>query len=301
MKRILIIGSRYSGLKNDPNKIHQAIIDSGLQSSVVYWEDLLLSIVAGQVSILCEGQNMINQKPDLVIALGWYRNGRKSIYRDLAFSVALFLEHHNIKFWNSEMLNQRSSTKLSAMVQLALNGVPVPDSYFCLRNNISAGQLDRPFIAKAAGASRGENNYLIKTEDDLGPIINSEIGFVFQKFLVNDHDLRIICFNGRPYLALKRSRQPGADTHLNNTSKGGSAQWLELSDLDPSLLTLSQKICKITKREMAGIDFIPDMSSEVGYSCLEVNAIPQLTSGTDYQKKLKALALALDDIKETDL
>jgi D-alanine-D-alanine ligase-like ATP-grasp enzyme len=39
-------------------------------------------------------------------------------------------------------------------------------------------------------------------------------------------------------------------------------------------------------RELAGIDFIPDATAHFGYACLEVNAIPQLTSGYDVAVKM---------------
>ncbi len=58
------------------------------------------------------------------------------------------------------------------------------------------------------------------------------------------------------------------------------------------LLTEAERICTIMNREMAGIDFIPDTTSKIGYSCLEVNAIPQLTSGFDFERKMSALVEA---------
>ena len=44
---------------------------------------------------------------------------------------------------------------------------------------------------------------------------------------------------------------------------------------------------------MAGIDLIPDNISEYGYSCLEVNTIPQLTSGFDPDTKMESLVEAV--------
>ena len=289
MKQVLIIGSRDRGEKNDPIKIAEVLIAADLVANVIYWEDMLFSVVKDEVSVTISGKNILEPKPDLVIALGWYKNGKQSIYRDIAFSLALVLKHNGIKFWNSEMINQRSSTKLSCMVQLALQGISVPQTVFSLNVNQAIEKMTMSFVAKAAGASRGENNFWIKSDIDLKQIVDIDTYFIFQPFMENDHDLRVICFGGVPNLVLRRSRQPGADTHLNNTSKGGSANWLELSNVNPDLLTLSEKICKVTGREMAGIDFIPDASSSVGYSCLEVNAIPQLTSGTDSDKKILAL------------
>ncbi len=297
MKNIIIIGSLNSGKKNNPIQIADSIRSEDIVINVVYWEDLVFSISTSNIEVEASGINIINPKPDLIIALGWYKNGKKSIYRDVAFSLALVLKNKGIKFWNSEMGSQRSMTKLSCMVQLALDGISVPTTYFSLDKKLIASKLQYPFIAKAAGASRGEMNYLIKNNEDIAMVLESDAYFIVQPYLINDHDLRIICFDGEPALILKRSRKQGANTHLNNVSQGADASWLELSDVPADLLTLSHKICIITGREMAGIDFIPDTLFDTGYSCLEVNAIPQLTSGTDSEKKMAALANTIKNIK----
>jgi len=296
MKNITIIGSKQTGKKNNPVELAEQIKSEKINSRVIYWEDLLVKISNNDIEIILDGNNILDPKPDLVIALGWYKNGDKSIYRDLAFSLALLLKDKNIEFWNSEMGNQRSMTKLSCMMQLSLNSISVPTTYFSLDKKLLADKFEYPFIAKAAGASRGEMNYLIKNREDMAVVFESDAYFIVQQYLENDHDLRVICFGGVPSLVLRRARKSDADTHLNNTSQGADASWIDLADVSPELLTLSSKICIITGREMAGIDFIPDAVSNIGYSCLEVNAIPQITSGTDSDKKIAALVDAINNI-----
>ena len=293
MKKVLIIGSRHSGNKNDPSAIAQGIGSEDATASLVYWEDLTFSIETGNVQALIDGNDILADKPDLVIAVGWYKNGKQAVYRDVAYSFALLLQHKGISFWNSEMVYQRSATKLSTMVLLALEGIAVPRTFFSLNFSNVETIIERPFIAKAVSASRGNLNFLVDSDEKLAQVIASDAHFIIQDFLPNDHDLRVICFNGEPALVLRRARLADADTHMNNTSQGGSAQWIELADIDQRILTLCSKISKITHREMAGIDLIPDVSSSLGYSCLEVNAVPQLTSGTDSDKKLVAFAHAI--------
>jgi len=293
MKKIIVIGSRDSGNKNDPSEIARSINSDTASTNLLYWEDLSFDIKTGTVQVKANDIDIFTDKPDLVIATGWYKNGKKVIYRDVAFALALVLHRYGVKFWNSEMGNQRSTTKLSTMVQLALEGIAVPHTLFSLSFDNVASQLSYPFIAKAASASRGDMNYLVESVNVLGDIKRMDSYFLVQEYLPNDHDLRVICFDGRPALVLRRARLADASSHLNNTSQGGSAMWLKLSDVSPEVLTNVEKICKIMGREMAGVDLIPDSSSPLGYSCLEVNAIPQLTSGTDSNIKLAAFAEAL--------
>ncbi len=285
---IVVIGSKKTK-KNNPIKLSHGLTKAGLDVKVLYWEDMIFSIKSKSVSVACDDYDFAHNPPERVIALGWY----KSVYRDIAFSLALYLQSKGIPFWNSEMLEQRSTTKLSTMVQLALAGIAVPKTIFCLtprRRLIET--LKFPVVVKAIAVSRGENNFLIRNSEQLDDSkINFKDGYVIQEYLPNDHDLRVICYGGIPSMILRRSAQE--DTHLNNTSQGGSAHWVNISGVKQEILTECKNICKIMKREMAGIDLIPDKSSPTGYSCLEVNAIPQLTSGKDVDRKLANLALFL--------
>jgi glutathione synthase/RimK-type ligase-like ATP-grasp enzyme len=296
MKNVLIIGSLHSGKKNNASEIATGLRADDINTQVIYWEDLVFGIATGAVHITQNGSDILEQKPDLVIAVGWYKNGKQSLYRDMAFSLALALKQAEVPFWNSEMVHQRSTSKLSTMVQLALAGISIPTTHFSWDVNKIIDTLQMPYVAKAASASRGEFNFLIKNRQDLDQVFAADVPFILQPFLENDHDLRVICFDGKPSLVLRRARQDISATHLNNTSQGGEATWIELDSVSPELLTLSEKICTIMGREMAGIDFIPDASSSSGYSCLEVNAVPQLTSGTDSNKKLMAFANAVRNI-----
>lgn len=282
-KQIIVVGSKDSGNKNDPS-----VLAASVGGIVCYWEDLHISIDDRGVMMRFGDKDLLELNPKLVIAVGWYKSGKNSIYRDVAFSLALFLDSHGIPYWNKEMGTQRSTTKLSTLVSLAISGVPVTPTKFSLDNG-SIDDEPLPFIAKAVSASRGESNYYVGDEAYRVEIDKDEASFLVQPFLPNDHDLRVICFGGLPSMVLRRSRSENSQSHLNNVSAGGAGEWLDVSSLSDELLTNSKKICKILGRELAGIDFIPDEKSPFGYSCLEVNAIPQLTSGYDVEKKMKAL------------
>ncbi len=296
MKKILIIGSNRLSKKNNPTDIAQAFKASPtISESLWYWEDIVFDVTSGNVRVTHKGQDFKDLNPELVICVGWYKNGSQSIYRDVAYSLAMYLNHHDIPFWNSEMALQRSTTKFSCMVQLALAGESVPRTIFSLQKANMNRCLDLPYIVKAVAASRGNSNHLVTTASQVDELVKDDVYYLAQPYLENDHDLRVICFDGKPKMVLKRSRSANAETHMNNTSQGGSAVWLEMNEIPETVLEAAGRICHIMKREMAGIDFIPDSSSKTGYACLEVNAIPQLTSGFDSQKKLDALVQAISE------
>lgn len=296
MKRIVIIGSRETGSKNDPSAIAAHLEKEGNDVMLGYWEDLVFDIATNDAKVLLNGQDIAHDiRPDLVIALGWYKTGGLAYHRDIAFATALYLDKAGIRFWNSEMKQQRSTTKLSCMIQLALEGIPIPHTWFSLKTSLVLPKL--PLIVKGVAASRGKDNYLVETEDEARALLESSTPYIVQSFLPNDHDLRVICFDSKPVLVLRRSRGENTDSHLNNTSQGGEAHWVDATELDEGLLTLVKRISILLGREMGGVDLIPDVTSPYGYSCLEVNAVPQLTSGFDTKKKLDSLTQTINEME----
>lgn len=294
MKKILVVGSRDSGEKNNPLVIVETLQKSGVDAEFIEWEKLIFRIDSNSVTVIHDGKELSSKEPDLVLAVGWYRSGRKSNYRDVALSLAVYLKHHDIQFWNSEMGVQRSTGKLSCLVMLALSGIAVTPTIYSLSGDLIVPETDYPLVIKATAASRGALNYLTETKEHAKELLSQQPNMMLvQPYLDNDHDLRVIMFGGKVSKVLRRSRSSDADTHLNNTSQGGSAVWLNPEDLDSKLLTICEKICTIMHREMAGIDLIPDAHSDYGYSCLEVNSVPQLTSGYDTDSKMAALVTAI--------
>ncbi|MFZ1522812.1 MAG: hypothetical protein WAS94_02215 [Candidatus Saccharimonadales bacterium] len=299
-KRILIVGSKYSGEKNDPTILANSITSKNTVVTIIFWEDIYFEVISNTVNASINNTYLSSMGIDLVIATGWYKNGAFSIYRDLALSLAMILDNLGVKYWNSEMGNQRSTTKLSATLKLALSGIEVIDTSFCLNKEILRGVLlsdsRSKWVLKAAAASRGRSNYLISNEEDFISVLSSDnSNFLLQPYIENDHDIRVICFGGKPSIAFLRSRSKKSSTHLNNTSKGGVVKKIELLELGSETISNCIKICKIFSTEMAGIDLMPNIQSSTGYSILEVNVVPQLTSGFDPGLKLKELNRSIEE------
>lgn len=288
MKPIIIIGSKNFGTKNNPTDIFNVLEISNKQ--LVYWEDLLFEISGDSQQITDTVSNIDISSAKLVLFFGWYKKDHNGIYKDMALTLAEYLNAHGVEFWNSEALSQRSTTKLSAMMQLSLAGIDIPRTIYAFNTNILRSQEAKyPCILKAAAASRGNDNFFITSDEARQKSLNDDFNlFLQQEYIANDYDIRVICFDGIPKLAIKRSRT-NKKTHLNNTSQGGSAEMLELASLPHEVLTNTIKICKIMKRQMAGVDWLVANDGSQRYACLEVNAIPQLTTGSYIEEKLKTL------------
>lgn len=301
MKRITIIGSKDVDGKNDPQIFANQLRRDGLEVEIVHLEDIVFHINTGNVDVMVNSKPILDSNSALIFCMGWYKSGSKSIYKEVAYTLALYFEFNNIEFWNSEMLNQRSTGKLSTMMILALHNINIPRTVYSLNGNNLREDMTFPRVIKASAASRGRSNYLVKNQSQLPQDFYSLPNvYLLQEYIKNDYDLRAICFNSKPELVLKRSRPPESKTHLNNTSVGGDAAWMDLKSVSSEILTKSHEISKIMKREVCGIDFLPINNGQSGYACLEVNALPQLTSGFDSEHKIKTFSKIIQSIKDKD-
>lgn len=298
MKKILLLGSKFSGEKNDISLMQNALaqhLGKEIVLNKIYFEDLLLQISKPKQRVIDTASGLDIKDADLVIAVNWYQNGTRRIYRDVAFAISLYLRHHNVEFWNSEMALQRSVSKLSAMMQLGLNGIDVPATTFALSSEVLCAQETTfPLVVKDVAASRGRNNYLVQDLPALKKIVaNTKTNkYMIQEFIANDHDLRVICFAGKPAMIIKRTGRNAA-THLNNISQGAEAEVVELNSLPKELLEKCEFVCTLMGRELAGVDILPATDGSGRFVFLEVNAIPQLTSGALVQDKLQLLAQSI--------
>jgi glutathione synthase/RimK-type ligase-like ATP-grasp enzyme len=303
MKNVAILGAKDYGEKNNAVDLAKSFSESSsaINFQAIYWEDLLFDISKDSQSVVdtVSGQDLSSF--DLVFALNWYRNDKDNLYREAALTLALYLSNKNVKFWNEEILKQRSSSKLSAMMQLALLNLDIPKTKFSISKEIlkSGNDLGFPLILKAAQASRGRDNYLVKDLDELSAHLDKPAEsnkYIVQEYIKNDADLRVICANMEPRLVLKRSRV-SEESHLNNTSKGADAELIELNTLNADIIQACRIICREMGRNIAGIDLMFAKDSD-RYVFLEVNSIPQLSSGVFLDEKANSLALAIEQALE---
>jgi hypothetical protein len=177
------------------------------------------------------------------------------------------------------------------MYMLQRRSVPIPKTLFC-RNNRRLARLvatryakDFPFpiIAKATGGTRGDANYLVKTVEELEQIVKDEKRhFIIQEFIPNDGDMRFFVAGGELYGSIKRKSVEG--THLNNTSKGGSAELMKREDFARNVVADALQAARVFGRDCAGVDVITNKETGAHY-ILEVNRAPQIEHASFEKEK----------------
>jgi glutathione synthase/RimK-type ligase-like ATP-grasp enzyme len=280
MKKILIISGPYS--KADKPR-YSKVLSEHMQSfefTDIKFENLKVEIGPRDFKITDLESSADIKDFDFVFVREYTGN-----FLDLAFVVSKYLQINKVKFANHDYLNYRPVSKLAQAAIFYELGLAFPEIIFSINNPAllkAAGSLGYPLIAKAAQASHGDNNYLVKTPEELKGILQeqSNLKLLIQKYIPNEHDFRVLVMGGGSSLQIRR--RGADDTHLNNTSKGGQAEMVGQIDSDTlsSCAVLAAKI----GADIAGIDLLQDAATN-NYYFLEINFQPQIISGAYVKEK----------------
>ena len=216
-------------------------------------------------------------------------------------SCAVYLRQHGVPFYDKEIYLANSRNKLSQMFKLQRAGVPIPTTFFCrhktrmlrLVTTKYKEYFQFPIIAKATGGTRGAENYLVQTPEELLQIVRgSRRQFLIQSFVPNDGDLRVLVINGKVRAVIARVAASGS--HLNNTSQGGTAEWQPANAISRGVQHDAEQAAIILRRDCAGVDVIFDKHTGAHY-ILEVNRAPQIEHSSYPQKKAGVLLDAIEE------
>lgn len=217
---------------------------------------------------------------------------------DVAAAMASYLRSRGVKITDEFRSNFPDSSKLFQYTVLSDNAVAVPESVFVMPSQLQASYqrfvdtLGLPFVLKGIHASKGDHNYLVRGQAQYEQVCNQVIDdgvlVIGQRFIANDGDYRVLVLGRRINLIIHRLRQ-SEKTHLNNTSQGGTAQLIDLSELPSAVQIASIHAARVLGIGVAGVDMVREIGTDMWY-CFEVNDGPQLASGAFVREKQQAFA-----------
>lgn len=213
-------------------------------------------------------------------------------------AIVSFLVYKNIPFIDGFQRSNAGKGKLFQMFELACHGLPVPKTLAFSSEIVSqkyadiAQELNSPFIMKNSLGKKGQLNYLVKNERSFKKFLsaNPDTFFIFQEFIPNHFDYRVVTLGGQA-MVLKKRQRVSKTTHLNNTSQGATVEIFP-GTTDPKLELLAKKATDVLKVDIAGVDIVVSDVAHNPY-ILEVNKAPEITdpaslvSVRDYLLSLK--------------
>ena len=212
-----------------------------------------------------------------------------------AIAVGKYCQSKQIAVFDEEIANRPGSMgKLTQYMQFSIGGFPFPDTLYSSSHELLLQAFDNepmafPVILKSVSGSRGSDNYLVASREELQIRLEAqpEVHFLIQAYVPNKADYRVWICGGEVGPILYRTRSSG---HLNNTSQGSNAELLDPSKLPASVLEGCRKAAKFLERDVAGVDVVFENDDTEGkYYFFEVNRAPQIEN-TPFED-IKAAAL----------
>jgi glutathione synthase/RimK-type ligase-like ATP-grasp enzyme len=238
-------------------------------------KDLFFKIVDGKITVSILDKSF--ESYDYV----WIQSGWNTTH--MAYILHLYLQSKNIPHNKTNTHN----TKLSDIFSLALNGVFVPNTFF--HNGLQVNEdhileIEKickfPCIYKTLLGSLGAQVYLIEQKGKIERIIR-ENGrynrYIFQEYISNDFDYRVVIANDEPISVCKRTRL--TDGYRNNVALGAKEEFFEIESVPDSILDIAIESAKALNLNWAGVDVVTDKNTGMDY-VLEVNRRPGLTENS---------------------
>lgn len=309
MKQILIVTSmsektvawqeRAAYLQAFCDNVTKQLQEKKLEAKVSYTTtgDMIYTVIDGQV-VIHDMRSGIDLKDAAFVHLkNWIYNLEETTV------LAQYLAHHDVPHANQQVGEAMCLGKLSQMFKLALSGLPVPDSLYCTNpenaksylNGDGSTKFKLPFIVKDSDGSRGDHNFLVEDLERLDEIYAEypDKHFIIQNYIPNVGDYRVL-FVGEKREPLVFLRRAVEGSHLNNTSKGGEAVFVDVSELDPSWLADAKKAAEATNQQITGVDLLINEQTKEHY-LLEINSTPALATGFGVPEKTTAFVDMLAD------
>ena len=291
MKKVLLLRSKKTS-ENSPKFIEFAAkIQEKLGADIIVDHssfDRLLFDMGGQSSTISDVDTGISVSDyDLVIIHVLARSF------DEAHAVAAYCKAKNIKCLDNYPASV-TGNKLVMSVCFATHQVPTPRTLYGPVDKLAEimPELGEKAIFKDNNGTKGRLNFLVKTGEELKQTAaqNPDTRFVLQSFIPNSGDMRVITFAGQPILAFDRTAV--GDSHLNNTSQGGTSTLLQVTDLSPKIKNISISAAQSVDIDIAGVDIIVDGNTGLPI-VLEVNHTPQMATGAFLPEKITAYSAAI--------
>lgn len=263
MKRILVFVGDVDKTSSGVRFVHDIQEYSQDEYIVKSYSDLVIQFKKGNLSLSFFNDDLSIDTCDLV-----YLRGISS--SEIRHVLAAYLTAKNIPVVNSESTRFQMMTKLEQYAVFALAGIPVPDGVFVARPEYyeyALTLLNSPFpiVAKSISGKNGRDNALIYTLEEFKRI--SMYLPIFQAFIPNEFDYRVIVAGDSVALTYKRIRHAGSRGHQNNIGQGGVREMVELPQ---ELHGLALRAAHAVGREFAGLDLMTN--SETGETVvLEAN------------------------------
>jgi RimK family alpha-L-glutamate ligase len=210
----------------------------------------------------------------------FWRSSSLDIKKERAISFKFFEKKGKTIINNALLKYPNITDKLfqQKYIEICLKSVQTIPTYFFksrkeLLYSIERKKIIFPFILKPNLGARGEGILLIEDSSQLDKIKEEIIKeSVFQNYIENDGDFRVLMLGGYPLGIIKRVAKNGS--FLNNVSKGGVPIEVKDEKIKEELFRIAIRVVALFDLKFCGVDIIYNKKDDKFYF-LELNTVPQ--------------------------
>jgi len=272
MKKYSVLAIGINSTKKDKVKIQKKLKLDNIDLDIASIKDILLQIINGKIVASIDGKDFTKYNY-VLIQSGWNTT-------HMAYLLHLYLKSKNI-LHNKPNTH---STKLSDIFFIASKGVSVPNTFFQNGLKINDKKIlnieeicKLPCIYKTLLGSLGSSVFFVDNKEEIRDMIkkNGKYNrYIFQEYISNDFDYRVVVANNKATSVCKRTRVE--DKYRNNVALGAKEEFVSIKDTPSDVIDIAIKASRALKLNWAGVDVVTDNHTNKNY-VLEVNRRPGLT------------------------
>lgn len=284
-KRVLLIARARTDEAKDravafAGKI-QSHMDSDIEIENCEISELFFELSRDKVAIYHPEKNFDLHDFDLVVIR---HIGNCSVE---AHAITQYCEHFHIPYTDRYLNRLLLDNKVSTQFTLWFAGIKDwPHTFYGNQREMRRRfhELGNRAILKDNEGSRGRLNFLVSSADEVDSIHaeHPDVRFVLQECIPNSGDFRVLVFDNKPALVIKRVGV--GDSHLNNTSQCGDARIVPVESLPEVVVEACVVAARTVKLQVAGVDVMFDDRDGSAYF-LEINNAPQISTGSFTEEK----------------
>lgn len=245
-------------------RIEEEVKAFGHEFALVSLEDFSFEILNGELVI----PGLTDLQADVVIVRGIFES-----IKAISFLVQKIRKKGIKVFDNNLNLHNYSIDKITDIVKLATEGIPIPETIYAKDFNdiaIKASKLEFPVVIKSSRMGKGASVFKLNAQTYLEGFLKElekeqkqAKSYLVQEFIPYEYDLRCLVIGSQIFTM---RRIPGEGEFRANFSLGGS---VEPFKLDKEGLDLALNALKAVDLQIGGVDILID--KENNKYILEVN------------------------------
>jgi glutathione synthase/RimK-type ligase-like ATP-grasp enzyme len=297
-KKILFLVGKITVDKTKLAKLIDSFTGPSVKIIVDRFSNLTFEVETGKIVIKVSGTDIKNF--DLVYI--------RSISRRLSFMagiLAFYLKRNNIKLVNSRFEYSRAlSDKLTSLVILGLNDLPVIPSFFCSVENIEENidylieKFGFPIVVKETSKHHSAGIYVVREKEDFGKLPKETEGrtsqYLFQKFVPILKEYRILVLGNKAVSVQQMFRN--LDDFKAKVNMDVDWHFEDVKSISEATRKIAVKAAKVLSMQVAGVDVLIT-KDDLKTMLIEVNSSPGFTYDTGISPEIFQLSKYLE--KET--